>query len=74
MDTAFALHVSLAVLTLTVTLVKIDTHIAYTAQQWLDSYNKAIQHATNHKAAFNRRVVKKGGIVTFEKGQLVQAY
>ena len=54
--------------------VEIDTHMAYAAQQRLDSYNEAIQHATNRKAAFNRRVVKKGGIVTFEKGQLVQAY
>ena len=57
-----------------VTPVEIDTHMAYVAQQWLDNYNEAIQHATNCKAAFDRRVVKKGGIVTFEKGQLVQAY
>ena len=57
-----------------VTLVKIDTHMAYMAQQRLDSYNKAIPHATNRKVAFNRRVVKKGRIVNFEKGQLVQAY
>ena len=57
-----------------VTPVEINTHMAYAAQQQLDSYNEAIQHATNRKTAFDRRVVKKGGIVTFEKGQLVQAY
>ena len=33
---------------------KIDIHMAYAAQQRLDSYNEAIQHATNRKAVFNR--------------------
>jgi hypothetical protein len=49
-------------------------HMAYAAQQRLDSYNEATQHANGRKAAFDRRVVKKGGVVTFEKGQLVQTY
>ena len=48
--------------------------MAYATQQHLDSYNKATQHAENQKATFDRRVVRKGGTVTFEKGQLVQAY
>jgi len=48
--------------------------MAYVAQQQLDSYNEASAHADNRKAAFDRRVAEKGGVVTFEKGQLVQAY
>ena len=57
--------------TSTITPVEVDTHMAYAAQQRLDSYNEATQHASGHKAAFDRRVVKKGGVITFEKGELV---
>ena len=57
-----------------ITPVEIDMHMAYTAQQQLDSYNEATQHANGREAAFNRRVVKKGSVVTFKKGQLVQTY
>ena len=54
--------------------VEIDAHMAYAVQQRLDSYNEAIQHATKCKMVFDRKVMKKGGAITFEKGQLVQAY
>lgn len=49
-------------------------HMAYAAKQRLDGYNKAITHVNNHKAAFDRKVMMKGGIMMFEKGQLVQVY
>jgi len=52
----------------------IDTHMAYTAQQHVDGYSEAVRHALNRKAAFDRKVLKKGGVNTFERGQLVQTY
>jgi hypothetical protein len=52
-----------------------ETHMAYTAQQRLDGYAKAIQHAMDRKTRFDRRVPEsKEGEVTFEKGNLVQVY
>ena len=48
--------------------------MGYVAQQQLDSYNKASAHADNHKTTFDRRVIKKGRVTTFERGQLVQVY
>ena len=57
-----------------ITPVEVDAHMAYTAQQRLDSYSEAIQHAAKHKTAFDRKVMKKDGATTFEKGQHVQAY
>ena len=53
---------------------EIDMHMEYAAQQQLDSYSEATQHTINCKATFDRKVIKKGGTVTFEKGQLVQVY
>jgi ABC-type uncharacterized transport system permease subunit len=51
-------------------------HFAYTAQQRLNRYSQAVQHAVCHKAAFDKKVINsKGGEVTFtKKGQLVQVY
>ena len=49
--------------------------MAYAAQQWLDSYSKAIRHAMDRKARFDRRVLESTeGEVTFEKGHLMQVY
>ena len=56
------------------TPAEINLHMAYATQQWLDGHNEAIQHANSCKAAFDRRMAKQGGAVTFEKGQLVQVY
>ena len=53
----------------------IDKHLTYTAQQRLDGYAEAIHHAIRRKATFDKKVLKsRGGVVTFRKGQLVQAY
>ena len=53
----------------------IDNHMTYTAQQRLDGYAEAVQHAVRRKAAFDRRVIKsKAGVVEFKEGQLVQVY
>jgi len=51
--------------------VDIDIHMAYTAQQRVDGYSKAVRHVLNRKAA---KVLKKGGVTTFEREQLVQTY
>ena len=42
-----------------ITPAEIDAHMAYAAQQRLDSYSEVIQHAANRKAAFDKRVVKR---------------
>lgn len=57
-----------------ITPPEIDIHMAYAVQQRLDSHNNATQHALNHKATFDKKVMRRGGIVTFKKGQLVQVY
>jgi transposase InsO family protein len=52
-----------------------DTHIAYTAQQRLDGYSEAIQHAMDRKTRFDRQILEsKEGEVIFTKGQLVQIF
>ena len=53
----------------------IDIHMTYAAQQRLDGYAEAVQHAVQRKTAFDRRVkASKGGVVEFQTGQLVQVY
>jgi hypothetical protein len=53
----------------------IDKHFTYAAQQRLDGYTEAIHHAIRRKATFDKKVLKsRAGVVTFKKGQLVQAY
>jgi len=53
----------------------IDVHFAYAAQQRLDGYSQAVQHAIRRKATFDKKVINsQGGPVTFTKGQLVQVY
>src|ERR1700678_1349937 len=52
----------------------INTHMAYAVQQRLDGYSEAVRHAVSRKAAFDRKVMKKGGVTTFKRGQLVQTY
>ena len=52
-----------------------NTHMVYTAQQRLDGYSKAIQHAMNQKTRFDRKILEsEGGKEIFTKGQLVQVY
>lgn len=52
-----------------------DMHIAYAAQQRLDGYSEAVQHAMQRKTRFDRQVLdSKEGEIVFEKGQLVQIY
>jgi len=56
-------------------LSDVDSHMTYAAQQQLDRYAKAVNHAVRQKAAFDRRVkMFKAGVVNFKKGQLVQVY
>lgn len=51
------------------------TQLAYVAQQRLDGYAAAVQHALKRKSTFDRRVLNNHpGEVIFEKGQLVQVY
>lgn len=51
------------------------THIAYVAQQQLDGYEAILRHATQRKATFDKRVLKKQpNISPFERGTLVQVY
>ena len=53
----------------------IETHMAYVAQQRVDAYSEAVQHAERRKDAFDRKVLKsKAGPVTFHIGQLVQVF
>ena len=53
----------------------IETHITYVAQQRVDAYSEAVQHAERRKDAFDQKVLKsKAGPVTFHVGQLVQVF
>ena len=53
----------------------VNKHFTYAAQQRLDGYAEAVNHAIRRKATFDRKVLKSAaGIVTFSKGQLVQVY
>lgn len=53
----------------------VGTQMAYMVQQQLDGYDTAVQHAIKHKAAFDKRVLKKKpDEVVFHQGQLVQIY
>ena len=57
------------------TKLNIAIHMAYVAQQWLDSYDEAVQHAIKWKEVFDKQVLKRClGEVIFSKGQLVQIY
>ena len=50
-------------------------HQAYVQQQRLDGYTHTMEHAERQKNAFDKRVLAQSpGVVTFEKGQLVQVY
>jgi hypothetical protein len=54
---------------------EVDNQIAYVAQQRLDGYSEAVQHAIRRKAVFDRKVERsRGGVVVFEVGQLVQIH
>ena len=49
--------------------------MAYAAQQRLNGYSEAVQHAIDRKMRFDRKVLNsREGEVMFEKGQLVQTY
>jgi RNase H-like domain found in reverse transcriptase/Integrase core domain len=52
-----------------------DMHVAYAAQQRLDGYAEAVQHAMDRKTRFDRRVLdSREGEIIFKKGQLVQIH
>ena len=52
-----------------------EIHMAYTAQQRLDGYAEAVQHAMDRKTRFDRRTLdSKEGEVMFKKGTLVQTH
>ena len=53
---------------------EVNMHMAYVAQQQLYGYSKVTQHVINCKTAFDRKVMRKGGEMTFENGQLLQVY
>jgi hypothetical protein len=53
---------------------KAAIHMAYAVQQRLDGYEATVKHAITHKRAFDRRVLKSSGEVSFRKGNLVQIY
>ena len=49
--------------------------MAYTAQQRLDGYSEAVEHATRRKRWFDNRVLKsKAGLVEFKASDLVQFF
>ncbi|KAJ6461518.1 hypothetical protein C8R47DRAFT_1159526 [Mycena vitilis] len=49
--------------------------MAYVEQQRLDAYANRVAYALGRKAAFDRKVLaSRAGVVTFERGQLVQVY
>ncbi len=59
----------------TVTAGDAARHVLYVAQQRLDGYNEAVQHAEKRKQAFNRKVHgSRAGPVTFSVNSLVQVY
>ncbi|OJT14658.1 hypothetical protein TRAPUB_8783 [Trametes pubescens] len=50
-------------------------HVAYVAQQHLDGYDEAVQHAMRRKKTFNKKVlVSRPGEQVFEPDTLVQVY
>ena len=50
-------------------------HMAYVAQQHLDGYDEAVQHAIKRKTAFDRKVLKRQREeIVFVPGPLVQVY
>jgi hypothetical protein len=49
-------------------------HMVYAAQQRLDGYEATVKHVITRKRAFDRRVLKSSGEVSFRKGNLVQIY
>jgi transposase InsO family protein len=52
-----------------------SVHMAYVEQQRLDGYANRVAYAMGRKAAFDRKVLaSRAGVVTFERGQLVQVY
>lgn len=65
------LEASMSVLTPT----DVDGHLTYVAQQCLDGYVEAVRHTIRRKATFDKKVrASKVGVITFKRGQLVQAY
>ena len=40
------------------TKLNVAIHMAYVAQQWLDGYDEAVQHAIKQKEVFNKQVLK----------------
>jgi transposase InsO family protein len=52
----------------------VNVHMAYAEQHWLDGYHHTLEHAVKQKSAFDRRVTRAGGEITFRKGQLVQIF
>lgn len=61
--------------TLPITEAETALQMAYVAQQRLDGYAEAVNHALKRKATFDKRVLaNKPGEVLFSKDQLVQIY
>jgi hypothetical protein len=53
----------------------VDRHMTYAAQQRLDGYAAAVNHALKRKTAFDKQVLaERGGETIFKTGQLVQVY
>jgi hypothetical protein len=53
----------------------VNVQMAYVAQQRLDGYAAAVEHAIKRKSSFDKRLKKsRKGEVTFAKGTLVQIY
>ncbi|KIM50376.1 hypothetical protein SCLCIDRAFT_84066, partial [Scleroderma citrinum Foug A] len=49
--------------------------MAYVAQQHLNGYNEAVQHALKRKTLFNKHVLQRHpGEVVFGKGELIHVY
>ncbi|KAG5649711.1 hypothetical protein H0H81_002397 [Sphagnurus paluster] len=54
---------------------EMETHLAYAAQQRLDSHSEAVRHAEQRKETFDRKVKASRAVgVVFEQGQSVQVH
>ncbi|KAE9401300.1 hypothetical protein BT96DRAFT_754128, partial [Gymnopus androsaceus JB14] len=54
---------------------EVAVQAAYVAQQQLDGYSAAVEHAVRRKGVFDKRLLKKEHReVVFRKGDLVQVY
>jgi hypothetical protein len=65
----------IAVAATALTAEDVSIHMAYVEQQHLNGYANHVAYTVGWKAAFDRKVLaSRAGIITFERGQLMQVY